>query len=111
MTWEILLLFALLMTGAVILGIMAHRGRLSYGWALAALAGAAAVLSRLAGRQDVRIGEPPSSQPGASVAKPVLDVVDNRAEEERGRIRDAEADPDRVERLERLADINDRGRE
>ena len=104
-------LAVLLLMAAAALGWAAYRGKVSWGWFAAALSGAAlAFRVRRSGRESGPL-EPPKAPSAADTVTPILVAVDARSEEEREIIREANEDPDRLERLERLADINNSGRD
>lgn len=105
------LLIALMLLAGVVLGFLAYRGRVGWGWFAAALGGLLAALGWRRGGKREPYSPPPGAPPAGDVARPILVAVDAAADAELDRIREANEDPDREERLKRLADLNQGGRE
>ena len=79
--------------------------------AVAVVFGAAAAIMAASKRKPSPSIPPPADSDAAEVVKPVVALADEHAEEERTRIREAESETDRMERLRRLAALNNSGRE
>lgn len=104
------LLGVALLIGALVLGVLASRGKANWGWVVGLVGAALAVLARR--RSTPRpVVPPPVPEPVADAVRPVLEVADAQANERRETIRDANEDPDPTDRLDRLAELNDGGRE
>ena len=111
----VVLVAVLLILAAMVLAYLAHRGRVSWAWAVGLLGAAFGLLGmrrpRLTTRQPVAAAPPPRPPPARVVLEPVLDEADKQHEAELAQIEDANDDDDRLARLNRLAGLNDGGRD
>jgi len=103
--------------GVVLLVIVLVRaGVISWQSALAALASTATIVAAaLLGGRRRKAAPPapyqpePSKRSPAAVVAPVVRAVDVQIEEQRAEVSEVEADPDTEQRLDRLADLANRG--
>lgn len=113
----------LLVLGAVVLalaglvlGWLAHKGRVPWGWAVGLVAAGLGLLGlrRPQGPRHPTAGAPPPMprpEPARMVVEPILAEADEQAEAELAKIMEANEDDSRLDRLDRLANLNDKGRD
>lgn len=111
----IIVLAVLAAIAAVVLGVLAWRGVISWAWMAAAIGGAVGLLGMRSGRSASAHADPGAPPPrpasAAGTVAPILRESDGRAEEEREAILDANDDTDATARLDRLAGLNGGGRQ
>lgn len=109
----VLILVVLAALSVIVLGVLAYKGKLSWGWvatAAAALLGFFGYYATRPEEEERPLQPPPTEIPIDDVVNPIIEVAEGNLDEIREGIRDAEADEDRRERLERIAALNDGGR-
>ena len=102
-----------LLVGAIVIAYLAFKQRVSWSWA--GVAAGTSVLAFLLARLRPRGGTPSGSAPlppsATHVVTPIVLEADKAAEAAREEVLEANADTDAEERLARLANLNDGGRE
>lgn len=116
MTADPLLWVALaLALAAAVLAWLSWRGSVSWAWLPAVLGLLAAVLGLRRPRgpflPPALVQPPPRPPPARVVVAPVVDAADAQADDAQAAVAAANDDPDRLARLDRLAGLNDGGRD
>lgn len=111
MSPDLQLALALATVGAtVVLGVLAYRGVISWGWAIATATGA---LAALLGRRRTPPAPtwPPAPTPPSAITRTALRESDKRTAEDLDDIAAANDETDPGERLKRIAELDGRGRQ
>ncbi len=106
------ILVALLGVAVVVLGVLAWRGVISWGWVAAAASGLIAMLAGVGRRRtSAQPPIPPALAQPTAIARTALVEADKRTAEDLADIAAANEETDPGRRLERLAGLDNGGRE